>query len=128
MENIDWTAILVASVNSLMPILVPVLIALLGTGVGVLINYFKLISAKIKSEKPDQWALADKIFTEVVKAAEQMKLGAYIDNKLDWATQEAQKQLDKAGITMSAEEIRIKIEKTVYDEFTKNGLGDTVLK
>jgi uncharacterized lipoprotein YmbA len=115
----DWSKFSVDLVNAAMPVLVPMVVALFAAAIGVLINYFKLISAKIQTEKPDEWAIIDKVVKEAVKIAEQLNINGVVQNKMDFAVDYAQNQLDSMGVVLDVEDLKNKLEKAVYDEFTK---------
>lgn len=80
---------------------------------------------KAKLSQEQQWALELFVKT-VVYAAEQMKIGGFVSDKLDYATWQVQSWLDRHGIKMDVSEIRAHIESAVLTEFNfGNALPDS---
>lgn len=109
----DMAAISNALQNLLVLILVPC--------AGFLAKWL-LAKSNVETEKLSEANLAAlKLFLSTCGyAAEQMKAGQYISNKLDYVTKLADAWIEKKGLSLSTQEIRAYIEAMVKQEFNAN--------
>ena len=63
--------------------------------------------------------LLDSFIRTAVFAAEQLKLSGMADDKLDYVIERAQEYIDRTGLTISAAELRARIEAAVIQNFPK---------
>lgn len=104
-------------VNAFMGLIIPVLATAL---VGVSIQGFRWLAAKIKQEQPDVYAQLEFFARAGVLAAEQAKIGELGQVKLDYAVDFVQTWLNKYGYKdIDVKTIESVIEKSVFEEFNK---------
>jgi hypothetical protein len=117
--DIDWNKFLIDFLNAAMPVLVPLIITLIGAGIGLLIQYIRLIGEKIKNEKPSTYDMLEKFSVNAVLIAEQLKLSGFIENKKDWAINYVQSELNKLKIVLDVENISNMIEKALFEKINR---------
>ena len=106
-----------------------IVILLLQALVPVVITALVVFIAKkwqeFKAAKPDAATSLSFMADIFVRAAEQMKLNKFIDNKLDYATSLANTYLKSHGWKLDAETVRAIIEEAVYANFPKKNDSST---
>lgn len=122
MDNVFWQSFLVSLINAIIPVLLTALPLVLTAIFGLIIQYIRLVQAKIQKENPTEYSKIEFIAKNAVLIAEQMKLGGFIQDKKKYAVEYAQRELDKAGIKLNVEQIAEEIEKAVYMQFNDNFL------
>ena len=63
--------------------------------------------------------LLDSFIRTAVYAAEQLKLGGMVDEKLDYVIERTQEYIDRTGLSISTPELRARIEAAVLQNFPK---------
>lgn len=119
MDNMFWQGFLVSLINAIIPVLLTSLPLVMTALFGLIIQYIRLVQAKIKNENPKEYEKIESITRSAVLIAEQMKIGGVIQDKKKYAIEYAQRELDKVGIKMDLYRISEEIEKAVYLEFNK---------
>lgn len=96
----------------LVNLLIPALVALVGAW---LVQQVRLLTLRLKNERPElYWYLAQAAELGV-KAAEQMGLSEQIEEKKDYAVKVAQVYLDDRGIKIDLALVEAAIEKAVLE-------------
>ena len=80
--------------------------------------------AEFKSYANDYGWDLDQIANMAVKAAEEAKFAGLIEDKMAYALDIAQKQLDKKGIKIDLAVIKAAIEAAVYSEMNKDKIAE----
>lgn len=122
MDSVFWQSFLVSLINAIIPVLLTALPLVLTAIFGLIIQYIRLVQAKIQKENPTEYSKIEFIAKNAVLIAEQMKLGGFIQDKKKYAVEYAQRELDKAGIKLNVEQVAEEIEKAVYMQFNDNFL------
>ena len=114
MDSVFWQSFLVSLINAIIPVLLTALPLVLTAIFGLIIQYIRLVQAKIQKENPTEYSKIEFIAKNAVLIAEQMKLGGLIEDKKKYALEYAQRELDKIGIKLNVEQLAEEIEKAVY--------------
>lgn len=114
MDTVFWQGLLISVINAIIPVLLTSLPLILTALFGLIVQYIRLLQAKIQKENPTEYQKIELIAKNAVLIAEQMKLGGLIEDKKKYALEYAQRELDKIGIKLNVEQLAEEIEKAVY--------------
>jgi hypothetical protein len=119
MDNTFWSEFLLKMANAMIPVLQWALPIMLASFTAVAVQWFRVLEAKLKAEKPTEYAKLEWLCNNAVIIAEQMKLANLIEDKKKWAVDYVQKKVDEQGLKFDVATIEQEIEKAVYGEITK---------
>ena len=114
MNNDFWQAFLVNLVNVLLPVIVTSLPVIATALTALLVQYIRLVQAKISKEYPSQYEVLESICKNAILIAEQMKIGGLIEDKKKFAVDYVQKELESKGIVIDMEKIEQDIKITSH--------------
>lgn len=103
-----WQEVLSIVVQAVVVAAIPVFAKLLN-------DWVKAKSAEIAAAYPSEWDRAEELIKSVVMAAEQMGANGQVQDKLAWAVNEADTLLQRYGIDLDEQQIRLLIESQVHN-------------